>query len=332
MKEILEMQLRNILLAAALVAVPVGLHAQPVNGWYVGAGVGINQLLDSNIHGGGGKLTSDVGFAGVGSVGYGIGYGIRLELEGNGRFQNSKVEPGGVKGDSSQYGVMVNALYDFDIGGPVYPYVGLGVGYQWLHVKGGGTTNGEIAGQGIVGVAYPIQAVPGLSLTGEARVLGDLQDAKFHASGAKLNTPVNISGLIGLRYAFNVGPEPVPAAAPPAPAPRAEDARTYLVFFDWDKSDLTARARQIIADAAGASQRQSVTRIEVAGHADTSGTPQYNQGLSMRRAQAVAAELVRDGVKQDAIAISAFGDTKPLVPTGPGVREPQNRRVEIVLK
>jgi len=70
----------------------------------------------------------------------------------------------------------------------------------------------------------------------------------------------------------------------------------------------------------------------VAGHADRSGTPQYNQGLSMRRAQAVAAELVRLGVKQQAIAISAFGDTRPLVPTAAGVREPQNRRVEIVLK
>jgi OOP family OmpA-OmpF porin len=69
------------------------------------------------------------------------------------------------------------------------------------------------------------------------------------------------------------------------------------------------------------------TRIEVNGYTDTSGTPQYNQGLSIRRAQAVAGELVRDGV----IGVQGFGETHPLVPTGAGVREPQNRRVEIII-
>jgi outer membrane protein OmpA-like peptidoglycan-associated protein len=68
----------------------------------------------------------------------------------------------------------------------------------------------------------------------------------------------------------------------------------------------------------------------VDGNTDTSGTPQYNQGLSERRARTVAEELVRDGVPQNAISMHAYGDTKLLVPTGPGVREPQNRRVEIV--
>ena len=68
------------------------------------------------------------------------------------------------------------------------------------------------------------------------------------------------------------------------------------------------------------------------GYTDTSGTPQYNQGLSMRRAQAVAAELVKDGVPQTIIAIWGFGETHLLVATGPGVREPQNRRVEIVIR
>ena len=104
------------------------------------------------------------------------------------------------------------------------------------------------------------------------------------------------------------------------------------MFFDWDKSDLTDRARQIIADAAQASTHVQTTQIEVDGHADLSGTPQYNQGLSMRRAQAVGSELVKDGVPQNIIMIQAFGDTRPLVPTARGVREPQNRRVEIILK
>ncbi len=104
------------------------------------------------------------------------------------------------------------------------------------------------------------------------------------------------------------------------------------MFFDWDRADLTDRARQIIAEAAQASTRVQTTRIEVQGNADSSGTPAYNQGLSLRRAQAVAAELVRVGVSQAAIDIQAFGDTRPLVQTAAGVREPQNRRVAIILR
>ena len=109
-------------------------------------------------------------------------------------------------------------------------------------------------------------------------------------------------------------------------------SRTYLVFFDWDRADLTDRARQIVAEAAQASTRVQATRIEVQGNADLSGTKQYNQKLSLRRAQTVAAELVRDGVPAKEIQIQAFGDTRPLVPTAPGVREPQNRRVAIILR
>jgi outer membrane protein OmpA-like peptidoglycan-associated protein len=109
-------------------------------------------------------------------------------------------------------------------------------------------------------------------------------------------------------------------------------ARTYLVFFDWDRADLTDRARQIVAEAAEASTHVQLTQIEVQGNADSSGTPAYNQRLSVRRAETVAAELVRKGVPRTAIEIEAFGDTKPLVPTAPGVREPQNRRVAIILR
>ncbi len=70
----------------------------------------------------------------------------------------------------------------------------------------------------------------------------------------------------------------------------------------------------------------------MAGHADRSGSDAYNLRLSQRRADAVAAELVRQGVNRNDIGIQAFGESRPLVPTADGVREPQNRRVEIVLR
>jgi len=206
----------------------------------------------------------------------------------------------------------------------------------------------------IGGLEFPISAVPGLSLTTEYRIVAMPQIARVKdnlvwspSSGtgvsgsekggySKYTGQYNYSYMVGLRYSFGAAPKPVAAAPAPAPAaaaiPAPQPSRSYLVFFDWDKADLTARARQIVADAAQNSAKIGTTRIEVAGHTDTTGTSGYNQSLSMRRAEAVAAELVKDGIARSAISISAFGATKPLVPTAAGVREPQNRRVEIVLK
>ena len=136
--------------------------------------------------------------------------------------------------------------------------------------------------------------------------------------------------LVGLRYAF--ARPPAPAPAPPPPAAPAPIARSYLVFFDWDRADLTDRARQIVREAAQNAAHLSYTRIEVDGYTDTSGTAAYNKALSLRRARTVAAELVRNGVAAGAISIQGFGETHLLVSTGPGVREPQNRRVEIIIR
>ncbi len=126
-------------------------------------------------------------------------------------------------------------------------------------------------------------------------------------------------------------PASLPAPAPPLPA-AAIPVRTYLVFFDWDRSDLTERAQQIVVSAAQASTHVQTTRIEVNGYTDLSGTAAYNKKLSIRRAETVETELVRDGVAKNEIFIHGFGESDPLVQTAPGVREPQNRRVEIVLK
>jgi outer membrane protein OmpA-like peptidoglycan-associated protein len=314
----------------------------------------------------GGDISFDLGWVGVVSLGYGFGNGVRAEIEGSYR-QNDVDEIKGFGGTSNaggtarSYGVMANAFYDFDLGpaaefGGVrfMPYVGVGVGYIWrefddvrANVLGGTVrtdgSDGRFAYQAIVGAATSLnQYVPGLALTAEYRFLGTLEhDIDTQSGGGSFTVSrggtesenYNHSVLIGLRYAFNPPAPPPPVAAPaPAPAAAPAPARTYLVFFDFDRADLTDRARQIIADAARASTQVQTTRIEVAGHADRSGNPQYNQRLSMRRAQAVGQELVRLGVPQGAIDLQAFGESRPLVPTADGVREPQNRRVEIVLR
>jgi len=123
---------------------------------------------------------------------------------------------------------------------------------------------------------------------------------------------------------------PTPAAAPaPAPAPAPKN---YLVFFDFNKSDLTKEGRTVVRSAADNAVKSSATRIDVTGHTDTVGSAAYNLRLSERRARVVERELVADGVPQNEIAIFAKGKSEPLVPTGDGVKEPQNRRVQIVLE
>jgi outer membrane protein OmpA-like peptidoglycan-associated protein len=352
------------MLAATILAAPLAIShaakAQPVTGYYVAGGVGYNlqgsqKLKDIYSNGTGvpyeAKLTAHNGFDGEASLGYGLGNGFRFEVEGDyfeNRFDKGKIDgvDDSAGGRDRNYGVFVNALYDFDVGLPyLYPYIGAGVGYQesdFNNLQGQGAffdkSRGSLAYQGIAGISFPIPPVPGLSATVQYNFMALANSRKYNGEydglplQLKAEHEYNNAVQVGLRYAFGVAapmaPAPTPApVATPAPAP----AKTYLVFFDWDKSDLTPRATQIIAQAASDSHTAGTTTIDVSGYTDTSGTPTYNQGLSERRAQAVAAQLVSDGVSQSEISIHAFGETHLLVPTGPGVREPQNRRVEIVL-
>lgn len=124
------------------------------------------------------------------------------------------------------------------------------------------------------------------------------------------------------------------AHAQTAPTPMSsttQDTESFLVFFDWDDASLTPEARQIIASAVGQYDATGMARITIIGHTDLSGPADYNQKLSERRAAAVVDALVSLGVPADVITAFGEGETNPLVPTADGVREPQNRRVEIIM-
>jgi outer membrane protein OmpA-like peptidoglycan-associated protein len=354
---------KTLLAAAAVVALPVLAQAQPVTGLYLGAGVGGNFLTGTDattkIDGvsSADSIEFSWGYVGVLSLGWGFGNGLRAEIEGNYRSNDVSdykldrtVKGPGATGTVSSYGAMANILYDIDLGGAlggITPYVGVGGGYIWhdydkVGISAAGEsltfsgTEGNFGGQAIAGLSIPISAVPGLSATAEYRFMAtaghDINSTITYrgptgTESAKAKVEVdnyNHSLLVGLRYAFNAAPA-VAAVAP------AAAAKTFLVFFDWNKADLTDRAKQIIGEAAS-SRGQGVTRLEVNGYTDRSGSDQYNQGLSVRRANAVAAELVRRGVPRNEIVTRGFGEANPLVPTADGVREPQNRRVEIILK
>jgi outer membrane protein OmpA-like peptidoglycan-associated protein len=150
----------------------------------------------------------------------------------------------------------------------------------------------------------------------------------------KKNPGVEIAALT-LSIPLFGKPQPMAEVAPPAAPPPvavAPAAKSYLVFFDFNKSDLTGDARTIIKSAAGEAAKQNTTKLTVTGHTDTVGSDAYNMRLSMRRAVSVEKELVVDGVPEGEIAIFAKGKHDLLVPTADGVKEPQNRRVQIVLE
>jgi len=107
--------------------------------------------------------------------------------------------------------------------------------------------------------------------------------------------------------------------------------RAFIVFFDFDQSNLTAEAQQVVAEAVRTARTSGMVRVVITGHTDTVGSQAYNQGLSERRATSVENEMVRLGLNGNDIQTVGRSFTDPLVPTGPGVREPQNRRAVIDL-
>ncbi len=168
-------------------------------------------------------------------------------------------------------------------------------------------------------------------------------DSTHVAGGFPIYTQLGFTSLVyneprmfGFSVKYRFGgpsePESEPAAyVPPAvQAPAPAVPKSYLVFFDFNKSDLTPQAVEIVDTAAKNAGPAKVTQLTVTGHTDTVGSDAYNMRLSRRRAESVAAQLEKDGIPSSEIEIVAKGKRDLLVPTGDGVREPQNRRVQIV--
>lgn len=294
------------------------------------------------------------------------GTGRRNELDGvrlNGQTLRS------TSGWVGNYGPMVNLLYERSLGQPLglplSAYIGGGGGYLLADYRklGGTTANGRtlvdlhgsswaLAYQGIAGVALALDGItPGLALTTEYRYLGLadnkvkalVQDRVSPAAVRRAEVKVTDNGthtvLVGLRYAFGAAGSPLnpPPSAPlvqppPAPSLPVPVARTFIVYFAYNNAVLDGAARQVVAEAAENVRRGGTSRVEVVGHTDTAGTPPYNERLSLRRAQVVATELARRGVPRAGMDVAGFGEYQLAVQTADGVREPRNRRVEIVLR
>jgi len=246
----------------------------------------------------------------------------------------------GVSGSRQSHAVMTNLLYDINLGWPVTPHVGAGVGavnvIDSARVKGFGRVFNDddwrFGYQAIGGVRYNL--TPNIALDLDYRYLGTT-DSTFRVPAApKIRYTSgydNHTLMASMVYRF--GPPPAaPVAAPMAPPapPPAVARKVFLVFFDWDRATITAEGMRVVHQAAEAYRSGAPVRIQVTGFTDASGSAGYNQRLSERRANAVANALGRSGVPKNDMMVSGRGKNDLRVPTADGVREPQNRRVEIV--
>jgi opacity protein-like surface antigen len=324
--------------AAAMALAASSAIAGPT-GWYISLEGGVNIVRDADI-----TLTNppgslntefDTGWAVMGAVGYRWDSNWRLEFEL--AFRENDFEtlaPAAGTGQVTQFSQMLNAVYDIDLTDRLS--LGLGAGVGGVLVSMDSTVLGPVdddytlAGQLIAQLNYRV-----------AKRLDLFLDARFFvASNPDLNFGVNrvasfsddkLTFMIGLRYDLSPEAEAPPPPQPLSPPPPPPVAKQYIVFFGWNKSNLTAQAQATVAQAAATAKQIGSASILVVGHTDTSGGARYNQRLSERRANTVANELVRNGITPESISAMGKGETELLIQTGDSMREPQNRRVEINL-
>ena len=320
--------------------------------WYIGAEFGamlvedgdftINSTTDSH------EISHEFGFDGGGYVGYDFG-GFRLEAEVS--YRQADIDsvaigaPGlpvsggstltgnynNMGGDADSLSFMLNGLLDFGPDDGLQGYVGGGVGVARTKYEVSPYSNlapsiddsdSGLAWQILAGVRAPLTDTIDVGL--RYRYYNAQDVALVDLGGNTLEDTFTSHSLMGtLEYNFGAPPPP-----PPPPAPVCETG-PYIVFFNWDKSDITPEAATILDNAVSAYANCGTAAVMLAGHTDRSGSTTYNMGLAERRNASVRGYLSSRGIPDGRITSEAFGESQPRVPTADGVRELQNRRVEI---
>jgi OmpA-OmpF porin, OOP family len=141
------------------------------------------------------------------------------------------------------------------------------------------------------------------------------------------------AALKALQDALAIRPQEEVTPVVQAPEPVPVQQAMFVVFFDWDKSNISAGANDVLdAVAQEIKSRKDVHGINIVGHTDSSGTEKYNDKLSMRRATAVKKGLTARGIPVSILNIEGRGEHDLLVKTADGVREPANRRAQVTLE
>jgi outer membrane protein OmpA-like peptidoglycan-associated protein/opacity protein-like surface antigen len=324
---------------------PKAAQADHEAGWDVDASVGYDF--------GGFRVEAEVGYKQAGVDTWTSSLGTPAIQAGGGVAMTSAGTFTYAGGKSSALSFMVNAMLDFGDDDGLQGFVGGGAGMARVKENIALNTRGPFLDDSDSVFAW--QAFAGLRAPLSDNIDVSLKYRFFNASKVDLIDIVSRhyqgrfrshSILGGLTYNFGGPPPPPPAPTPvptpvptptwtptPEPTPTQEvlvcTPGPYIVFFDWDKSDITAEASAILDNAISNYQNCGNAQVMLAGHADRSGSASYNVGLSQRRADSVKAYLSTKGIPGSVISTEAFGESRPRVATADGVRELQNRRVEI---
>jgi outer membrane protein OmpA-like peptidoglycan-associated protein len=343
--------------AAAVVALTAPADAARLTGWYGVFEGGAESVRDFDFQtyvtpGVPVPVTQtavlDVGWAALVSVGYAYNNGWRAELEGG--YRSNKLDhvttAGGLSaaadGDLAEYTLMANVLYDFPSMSGVTLSVGGGVGADYARLDEAGFGQADhvsLAFQAIAGLSAPLTSWLDIVLNYRYLYVTDLE----FADGSLL-VPPNIAHIdtedlqkhtltMGFRWGAHKAdaPQVVRSAPPPPPPPSAQVARQYVIYFAFNKCNITADADAVLSEAAGATRTLGAVAVKIVGHTDTVGSISANQKLSDCRANATKSNLVSKGVSPGSIQAYGVGETQLLVQTANNVKEPQNRRATIDL-
>jgi outer membrane protein OmpA-like peptidoglycan-associated protein len=320
------------------------------------------EILSSSSYGpSGGSLDFDTGWAGFVTFGYGFDNNWRIELEGGYRSNDFDVAFGGPSvmprdvaaapwvsdepifagkqptGSLDEWTAMVNFIYDIPLAEKIDLSLGVGVGVDFsnLEVAGLEDSDTNFAYQAIVGLSYEI--TKRLDLTLNYRYL-NVDAPSYSAEVFKDVYTANLEDIqkhtvtVGLRYDLYEDEAPVVVTPPPPPPPPAAEPEQFVVFFGFNKCNITAEADAVLTEAASAAKTHGSASVLIVGHTDTVGSNSYNQKLSECRANAAKSGLVSKGIGEGQITATGRGETELLVKTGDNVKEPQNRRATIDLK
>ena len=329
--------------------------------WYVEMDAGAVKAEDvRNLTGseGQGILGTRVGYDFGGIVGYDFG-AFRLEAEASRRHVDANRSAGTIQkfgnrqvdGGVSATSFMANGLVEVGRDGGLQAFAGGGLGMGRAHLLlsapeaalNVSDTDSGFAWQGVAGVRLPVGSHVDVGL--KYRYYNQSHIDLVNQAGDNVRSRLQTHSLLAT-LAYNFGgkskpvteapslpPPPSSAHLPPTPPSRAEVPACihgpYIVFFDWDQAVLTPEARAVLDSAVSAYRNCGVVPIMLAGHADRSGSSQYNARLSAERNLAVETYLLSRGIAPESVHTNAFGEDRRRVETADGIREVQNRRVEI---
>jgi OmpA-OmpF porin, OOP family len=322
--------MRKLMSTLALAALMAGMatSANATEGWYGRVGVGYS--VDGEVTAFNTSVDLEDDWMYDAGLGYAFQNGFRADAEIAQR--SNEIQAFGSE-EVEATSLMANLFYDFNRGGRFQPYIGAGVGYAQLEFDDLDDSN------------WAWQAMAGVAVGLTERLALDIGYRHFEVEGLEVDfdgpTDVEYSHdavTLGLRWQFAAAaapppppPPPPPVSPPPPPPPAACPASDFVVYFEWDRSNLNQAALDVIDQAVARARACNVSAVAVVGHTDTSGSTAYNVGLSERRASVVADALVARGIAAGSITRQARGETSLARQTRDGVREPLNRRTAVTI-